>query len=175
MIRSGTTAAHAVGVLSASFADTWMRGCSRMRVAAGLERRRTETLVRRASGGDQAAFESDARGRGPAAGDRPQDPPRPGCREDAVQQAVILAWRLLPRLRDPERFDGWLYKILVSCSYSEAKRSRVVARVEDLTLEPAAGDEADERAQRELIEQAFQALTPPHRAIVVLHYFVASR
>lgn len=97
----------------------------------------------------------------------------PDAADDAVQQTVILAWRLLPRLRDPERFDGWLYKILVSCSYAEAKRSRrFTAHVEQLTQEPASGDEADERAERELIEFAFRALTPSHRAIVVLHYFV---
>ena len=32
---------------------------------------------------------------------------------DAVQQALVTAWRELPRLRDPDRFEGWLYKLLV--------------------------------------------------------------
>jgi RNA polymerase sigma-70 factor (ECF subfamily) len=130
--------------------------------------------VRRASEGDQTAFEILMRG----AGDRLLATARkilrdPDAAEDAVQQTVILAWRLLPRLRDPERFDGWLYKILVSCCYAESRRSRRIAgRVEDLAQEPAAGDDADRRAERDLIERAFRALTPAHRAIVVLHYFV---
>jgi RNA polymerase sigma-70 factor (ECF subfamily) len=131
-------------------------------------------LVRRASGGDQAAFEELMR----AIGDRLLATARkilrdPDAAEDAVQQSVILAWRLLPRVRDPERFDGWLYKILVSCCYAEARRSRRFAgRVADLSDEPSAGDDADQRAERDLIERAFRALTPPHRAIVVLHYYV---
>jgi len=33
--------------------------------------------------------------------------------KDAVQQAFLLAWRELPRLRDPERFQVWLYRLLV--------------------------------------------------------------
>ena len=34
--------------------------------------------------------------------------------QDAVQQAFLLAWRELPRLRDPERFSPWLYRFLVN-------------------------------------------------------------
>jgi len=33
--------------------------------------------------------------------------------EDAVQDALVIAWRDLPGLRDPDRFDAWL---LVSLS-----------------------------------------------------------
>ncbi len=175
MVGFGSTAVHAVAVLSPPLADSWIAQIfahegSLPRTAGGDG----AALVRRAAGGDQAAFEDLMR----AVGDRLLATARkilrdPDAAEDAVQQAVILAWRLLPRLRDPDRFEGWLYKILVSCSYAEAKRTRrFAARVEDLTLEPAVGDDADERAQRELIERAFRVLTPPHRAIVVLHYFV---
>lgn len=139
-------------------------------VPAGIDR---ASLVRRASSGDQPAFETLIRG----AADRLLATARkilrdPDAADDAVQQAVILAWRLLPRLRDSERFDGWLYKILVSACYAEAKRvRRVAARVQPLTDE--AGDDDSERwAERQLIEQAFHSLTPAHRAVVVLHYYV---
>jgi RNA polymerase sigma-70 factor (ECF subfamily) len=168
-------AAHAVAVLIAPLADSWI---ARMFAADGSAPRAiggdTADLVRRASGGDQAAFEHLMR----AVGDRLLATARkilrdPDAAEDAVQQTVILAWRHLPRVRDPERFDGWLYKILVSCCYAEARRSRRFAsRVENLSQEPAAGDDADRRAERDLIERAFRSLTPAHRAIVVLHYFV---
>jgi hypothetical protein len=73
-------------------------------VHAGTDR---ASLVRRASSGDQPAFEALIRG----AGDRLLATARkilrdPDAAEDAVQQAVILAWRLLPRLRDPDFTTG---------------------------------------------------------------------
>ena len=44
-----------------------------------------------------------------------------GLAEDAVQQALVIAWRELPRLRDPERFDAWLQRMLVHACYAEAR------------------------------------------------------
>ena len=45
-----------------------------------------------------------------------------GRAEDAVQQTLVIAWRELPTLRDPERFDAWLQRLLVNASYAEARR-----------------------------------------------------
>ena len=42
--------------------------------------------------------------------------------QDAVQQAFLLAWRELPKLRDPERFDVWLHRLLVNACYEEFRR-----------------------------------------------------
>ncbi len=39
--------------------------------------------------------------------------------QDAVQQAFLLAWRELPRLRDPDRFSPWLYRLVVNACYGE--------------------------------------------------------
>ena len=130
-------------------------------------------LVRRASAGDQDAFEGLVR----SLGDRLLATARkilrdPDAAEDAVQQAVISAWRMLPRLRDPARFDGWLYKILVSACYQEARRARRFSgRVQHIAAEPAAEDDAEQWLEREAIEQAFRTLSPAHRAVVVLHHF----
>src|SRR4051794_4569524 len=33
--------------------------------------------------------------------------------EDAVQDALVHAWRKLPTLRDPDRWDAWLYRLIV--------------------------------------------------------------
>ena len=44
--------------------------------------------------------------------------------EDAVQQALITIWNELPRLRDPERFDAWSYRLIVRSSVAEARRER---------------------------------------------------
>ena len=34
----------------------------------------------------------------------------PGSAEDALQNALVLAWRRLPRLRDPDRFEAWIHR-----------------------------------------------------------------
>ncbi len=44
--------------------------------------------------------------------------------EDAVQDALVIAWRDLPGLRDPDRFDAWLHRLLVRSCVSEATRER---------------------------------------------------
>ena len=44
--------------------------------------------------------------------------------QDAVQQAFLLAWRDLPRLRDVERYDVWLHRLLVNACYEESRRQR---------------------------------------------------
>jgi RNA polymerase sigma factor (sigma-70 family) len=140
--------------------------------SAGVDGRQAG-LVRKAIGGDQDAFEALIT----AQGDRMLATARkilrdPDAAEDAVQQTVILAWRLLPRLRDPERFEPWLYKVLVSACYGEARRARrFEARVQVLAAEPAETSEMDRWLERDAIEGAFRALTPAHRAVVVLHYY----
>ena len=80
-------------------------------------------LVERARAGDEEAFASLAR----AAGDRLlaiayrilRDL---GLAEDAVQQTLVLAWRELPSLRDVDRFDAWVHRLLVNACYAEARR-----------------------------------------------------
>ena len=47
-----------------------------------------------------------------------------GRAEDAVQQTLVIAWRELPGLRDPDRFDAWLQRLLVNACYAEARRVR---------------------------------------------------
>ena len=49
---------------------------------------------------------------------------------DAVQEALFQAWRDIRALRDPERFDGWLHRLLVHRCYGAAKRDRDRRRLE---------------------------------------------
>src|SRR5918994_4353299 len=44
--------------------------------------------------------------------------------EDAVQQTLVIAWRELPRLRDPDRYDAWIHRLLVHACYAEARTAR---------------------------------------------------
>ena len=33
---------------------------------------------------------------------------------DAVQEACLRAWREVPRLREPDRFEAWLWRIAIN-------------------------------------------------------------
>jgi RNA polymerase sigma-70 factor (ECF subfamily) len=92
--------------------------------------------------------------------------------KDAVQQAFLLAWRELPRLRDTERFEVWLYRLLVNACYEEARRHRRwTTRVRALPLEgPTAPDPIVSADDRDALERAFQRLSPEHRAVFVMHH-----
>ncbi len=91
---------------------------------------------------------------------------------DAVQEALVQSWRDLPRLREPDRFDAWLNRILFHAIANESRhrrRSRVGIRLIPLaTQEDASGALAD----RDEIARVFNRLSIEHRAIVVLHHYV---
>jgi len=93
--------------------------------------------------------------------------------QDAVQAALLGAWRDLPALRDPARFDAWLQRLLVHACYEEArKQRRFSANVRVLQDEPAESDRAAWLADRDELEHAFRRLSVEHRAVVVLHFYV---
>jgi RNA polymerase sigma-70 factor (ECF subfamily) len=92
--------------------------------------------------------------------------------EDAVQRALVDIWRDLPRLRDLDRFDAWTYRLVVRASLDEARQRRRHAHVRELPLEgPGLPDASAAIATRDALEQAFDRLTPEHRAVVVLHHY----
>ena len=92
--------------------------------------------------------------------------------QDATQQALLGAWRDLPSLRDPSRFDAWLRRLVVNACYSEARtRRRWTAKVQILSpLMEATAEPSSAIAEREQIEQSFRGLSPEQRAVVVLHH-----
>ncbi len=98
----------------------------------------------------------------------------PELARDAVQEALIRAWRDLPGLRDPERFDAWLHRLLVNaCLDLVRRRKRRVIEVELTAIDaPAAHDVAGALADRQLLDQALAGLDPGHRAVVALHYLL---
>ena len=94
--------------------------------------------------------------------------------EDALQDALVIAWRDLRGLRDPDRLDAWLRKLLVNICVREASRQRRRA-VNLMVLPvdgPAAPDDLLSIADRDQLERGFRRLPPDHRAILVLHHFL---
>ena len=93
--------------------------------------------------------------------------------QDAVQQAFLLAWRELPRLRDPERFDVWLHRLLVNACYEELRRyRRWSTRIRSLPVDgPGTPDTTLSVDDRDTLDRAFARLTPEHRSVFVLHHY----
>ena len=93
---------------------------------------------------------------------------------DAVQDAYIKAWRDLPGLREPERFEAWLHRLLVNtCLDMLRKRRRRPMEVELMPITPPSiGDETSWVADRDQLERGFRGLDPDQRAVLVLHYYV---
>jgi RNA polymerase sigma-70 factor (ECF subfamily) len=92
--------------------------------------------------------------------------------EDALQGALIAAWRQLPTLRDPDRFEAWVRRLLVHACYAEARRRRTwAANVRILPVDgPAAPDVLLSVTDRDALDRAFRRLSVEHRAVFVLHH-----
>ena len=93
--------------------------------------------------------------------------------EDAVQDALVIAWRDLPGLRDPDRFDAWLHRLVVrSCVHEAMRERRLVANLRVLPLDlPTPQDEILSYADRDQLERGFRRLDPQQRVILVLRHF----
>jgi RNA polymerase sigma-70 factor (ECF subfamily) len=95
--------------------------------------------------------------------------------QDATQQALLGAWRDLPSLKDTDRFEAWLYRLVVNACYTESRTyRRWNARVRLLAASPSDNepDVAGGVAQRDELEDAFRQLSPERRAVVVLHHYL---
>jgi RNA polymerase sigma-70 factor (ECF subfamily) len=131
--------------------------------------------VDRAKRGDEEAFDALAR----EVGDRCM---AIACRilrdtalaEDAVQAALIAAWRELRALRDPDRFEPWLHRILTNECYAEARRrARWSANIRLLPVDgPLDAGGILTVNDRDQLERAFRRLTLEQRAVLVFHHYL---
>jgi RNA polymerase sigma-70 factor (ECF subfamily) len=93
--------------------------------------------------------------------------------EDAIQDGIVRCWRDLRGLRDPERFDAWLYRLVVNACRDQVRRARrrpVEVRVLPMDRESDA-EEFARLDDRDELERAFARLSIEHRsALVLTHY-----
>lgn len=94
--------------------------------------------------------------------------------EDAVQEALIHAWRDLPRLRDAATFDAWLHRLLVNACHDQGRRQRRQRGETPLMNQEFTGerDPAQTVVARDEIERAFRWLSHEDRTVVVLRHYV---
>ena len=132
-------------------------------------------LVERAKRGDHDAFATlagDAIARLDAAARLILRDPE--LARDGVQDGYLRAWRTLPALRDPDRFDAWLRRLIVHSCIDIMRRRR--HRAIEVDLKPidvaGGGDFTSTIVDRDLVEEALRHLDPEWRAVVVMHYFL---
>jgi RNA polymerase sigma-70 factor (ECF subfamily) len=131
--------------------------------------------VDRAKGGDGEAFDALAR----AVGDRCMAIAYRILRDadladDAVQAALITAWRELRTLRDPDRFEPWLHRILTNECYAEARRrTRWSADIRILPVDRGQDSGGILSVNdRDQLDRAFRRLTLEQRAVLVFHHYL---
>ncbi len=91
----------------------------------------------------------------------------PEAAEDAVQEAVLLAWDKRASLRDPEAAEGWFTRILVNVCRAELRR-----RARPTIVETEAVDDArdEQLSRRDELSRAICRLTPEEQTILALRF-----
>ena len=132
-----------------------------------------DELVNRARAGDREAFASLVQ----LTGDRMYAIATRILRdahlaEDALQSAFVTAWKALPSLREPARFEAWFRRLLVHACYAEARRHRQwTSNVRALPIDgPVAPDGLLSIVERDALDRAFRRLSIEQRAVFVLHH-----
>jgi len=93
--------------------------------------------------------------------------------EDATQEALVAAWRHIRGLRDPERFDAWLHRLLVNACYREADRGRrrQAMEIHVSTFDAPQPDPILGLVDRDQLDRGFRRLDTGQRAVLVLHHY----
>jgi RNA polymerase sigma factor (sigma-70 family) len=133
-------------------------------------------LVERAQGGDQEAFCELARASSSRLyalaslilGDSEQA-------RDALQDGLLLAWRGITALREPDAWEAWSNRLTVRACYKLAQRERRRAWIQPLTGNDDTSLAVEYRPailDRDQIERGFRTLAPDQRAVMVLHFYL---
>jgi len=99
----------------------------------------------------------------------------PTAAEDAAHDALVRAWQRWPTLKDPSRFDAWFGRILANACLDRLRREKrrpVVDISDHIAAVRGSDDLARTVADRDALDRAFTRLTPEHRIVVVLRYYL---
>lgn len=151
-------------------------------MSRGWEGSLETTLVERACQGDVDAFEELVKGRADRVvrlamaivADETEA-------RDVAQEAFIAAWRRLAELRDPERFDAWLTRIVVNQARmalraGRRRRIREIPAAEMASLarngQVAPPDRPTKPIEGDVgrLAEALDTLDPDRRAILAMHH-----
>jgi RNA polymerase sigma-70 factor, ECF subfamily len=96
-----------------------------------------------------------------------------GEAEDAVQDALLRAWRSVAGLRDADGFSAWFDRILVNGCRDRLRRRKTIHFIPlDTTIDPATEvDQLRELAEHDALVAGLRMLDPDERVVVVLHYW----
>lgn len=138
------------------------------------EERVEQHLIELARRGDRSAFAELA----PALGDRLYSVAHRILRDrdvagDLTQQTLIKVWRELPSLRAAAQFDAWTYRLIVNACFDELRRRR--RHPPPLTLVESDGVVPEIElsiADRDQLDRGFVRLSPEHRAVIILTYYL---
>jgi RNA polymerase sigma-70 factor (ECF subfamily) len=132
-----------------------------------------EALVRRAQGGDRAAFG--------ALVERLQEPlyfavlrmvRHPQDARDVVQRSFLRAWTQLGTLGEAEKFRGWLFSVALNQARNHVRDEgrRRHEPIEEGTLVTSASAPAllERREEQGQLREALEALSPRQREVVTL-------
>jgi RNA polymerase sigma-70 factor (ECF subfamily) len=96
--------------------------------------------------------------------------------EDVAQDALLLAFKALPSLEEPEKFPAWLHAIArhraLRFDSRECKRRRTQVALDELLLEriPALGRPIIDVEKREEMQEALSGISSDHALVLRLHF-----
>jgi RNA polymerase sigma-70 factor (ECF subfamily) len=96
--------------------------------------------------------------------------------QDAVQDALLMAWRDLRALRDPDAWDAWLRRLTVRACYKAARKERRLTLVGvHATHDPRSAsipDPSADVAERDWVLAELGRIDIDQRTVMVLHYYL---
>lgn len=96
--------------------------------------------------------------------------------QDAVQEALVSAWRDLRALRDPDAWESWLHRLTARACYRSASKERrrnlVELHMAPDPQVPAPVDLALSLAERDRMERVLGLLPIDQRTVMVLHFYL---
>jgi RNA polymerase sigma-70 factor (ECF subfamily) len=100
----------------------------------------------------------------------------PDRAQDAVQEALVLAWRHIRAVRDPEAWDAWLYRLTVRACYRSARTNRRRDTIELHVLDDHDwGTDQDfpaSMAERDRLGREIGRLPLDQRTVMVMHFYL---